>query len=74
MIKPLKLDSHPELRDSYFGNYRRLVYLSQSKSDALYDMARNAAARLDLEFEHVHCGFGELESELSRFVADTTDG
>ena len=27
----LGLDRHPELRDAYFGNYRRLVLLSQSE-------------------------------------------
>ena len=64
VIKPLKLDSHPELRDSYFGNYRRLVFLSQKKSEALFDAAQRAASRLGLEFEHVHCGFGELGSGL----------
>ena len=28
VIRPLQLDKHPELRDAYFGNYRRLVFLS----------------------------------------------
>ena len=64
VIKPLKLDSHPELRDSYFGNYRRLVFLSQKKSEALLGAAQRASERLGLEFEHVHCGFGELGSSL----------
>jgi len=29
MIKGLKLDRHPELRDQYFANYTRVIYLSQ---------------------------------------------
>ncbi|MBT3900048.1 MAG: DUF1638 domain-containing protein, partial [Gammaproteobacteria bacterium] len=29
VLKPLKLDLHPELVDAYFGNYQRLNYLSQ---------------------------------------------
>ena len=74
VIRPLKLDSHPELRDAYFGNYRRLVYLSQQPDDALLAAAREAAARLELEFEHIHCGFGELESGLANFVAAQVDG
>lgn len=74
VVKPLKLDTHPELRDSYFGNYRRLVYLSQTQDPQLLDRARDAARRLDLDFEHVHCGFGELESGLTGFVAGITDG
>ena len=30
VIEPLGLDRHPELRDMYFGNYRRLIYLAQT--------------------------------------------
>ncbi len=65
VIEPLGLDEHPDLRDSYFGNYARLVYLSQTLDAGLVQAARQAADRLGLAFEHVHCGFGELESELA---------
>ncbi len=64
VIKPLKLEQHPELRDAFFGNYRRLVYLSQTRSKELLAAARDAARRLELDFEHVHCGYGGLESGL----------
>ena len=64
VIEPLKLDEHPELFDAYFGNYRRVVYLSQVEDAELMSAARDAASRLGLEFEHVHCGYGELESGL----------
>lgn len=74
VIRPLRLDSHPELRDSYFGNYRRLVYLSQQQDDELLQAARAAADRLGLAFEHRHCGFGELESGLAEFVAEAPHG
>ena len=73
VIRPLKLDTHPELRDTYFGNYRRLVYLSQSAGDELLEKARDAAVRLNLEFEHIHCGFGDLESGLSDFIAGSAN-
>ena len=65
VMKPLGLDRHPELRDAYFGNYRKLVYLSQTEDARLLESATQAAARLDLEFEHVHCGYGELASGLA---------
>jgi hypothetical protein len=65
VIEPLGLDAHPELRDDYFGNYTRLVYLSQSLDTGLMQAAMEAADRLALPFEHVHCGLGELESELA---------
>ncbi len=68
VTKPLKFEEHPELRDMYFGNYRRLVYLSQKIDEALLEAARAAAAKLELEFEHVHVGYGELESGLKNMV------
>jgi len=74
VIEPLKLDAHPELRDAYFGNYTRLVYLSQTRDSELLDAGKAAAARLSLPFEHVHCGFGELETELAQRVSRWDDG
>jgi hypothetical protein len=60
----LGLDRWPELRDEYFGNYRRLVYLSQVESEALIEEARRAAERLELEFEHRNVGYGDLATTL----------
>ena len=74
VIRPLGLDTHPELRDNYFGNYRRLVYLSQTHNEDLVVAAKAAAAQLGLQFEHIHCGFGDLESGLSSFVGGGTHG
>ena len=34
MKRGLGLDRYPELRDQYFGHYRRLVYLAQSDDSA----------------------------------------
>lgn len=50
------IDRHPELRDMYFGNYTRVVLLSQSDDPVVLDAAEAAAARLDLEFVHVPTG------------------
>jgi len=52
----LGLDRHPELRDAYFGNYRRVVLLSQTEDASVVDAGRRAAEMLGLEFEHVHVG------------------
>jgi hypothetical protein len=68
VIQGLKLDAHPELLSLYFGNYVRLVYLSQTRDDALVAQARAAAARLGLAFEHVRTGYGDLEPALTRAV------
>lgn len=67
----LGLDRHPELRDAYFGNYRRVVYLSQVDDPQLVDEAREAAERLGLAFEHLRAGYGDLESSLRSVAAPT---
>jgi hypothetical protein len=57
----LGLDRWPHLRDAYFGNYTRVVYLSQAPPTAArMDQARRAADRLGLHLEHVHVGTGDM--------------
>ncbi|HEU4750035.1 MAG TPA: DUF1638 domain-containing protein [Acidimicrobiia bacterium] len=60
----LGLDRWPQLRDEYFRNYRRLVYLSQTNRPELVTGAAEAADRLGLEFEHVHVGYGDFQPVL----------
>ena len=62
----LGLDRWPQLRDQYFGNYRRLVFLSQVDNPDLVDRARAAAHRLGLEFEHRAVGYGEFAPAVIR--------
>ena len=64
VIKGLGLDRHPELRDQYFGNYQRLVYLAQTDDPALVTAARRGARRLGLTFEVRRTGFGDLATSL----------
>ena len=40
----------------YFGNYTRLVLLSQSADPRIVTSAKAAADRLGLRFEHRHTG------------------
>ena len=68
VLGALMLDRHPELLESYFGNYRRAVYLSQTRDADLLASARRAAVTLRLDFHHVHCGFGALETSLGAFA------
>jgi len=44
----LGLDRHPQLFDTYFGNYRRVVHLAQVPDPAMTVRAEAAAARLGL--------------------------
>jgi hypothetical protein len=60
----LGIDRHPQLRDMYFGNYTRLVYLAQTHDADLIEEAAAAARRLGLAFEHHHVGLGDLEPAL----------
>jgi hypothetical protein len=54
------------LRDDYFRNYRRLVYLAQFEDDDLTAKAKAAAERLNLSFERRFTGLGAM----ARFLAD----
>ncbi len=65
VIRGLGIDRHPELLPLYFGNYRRLVYLSQAEDAALLTKARAAADRLGLAFEHRPTGLGGLSAFLT---------
>ena len=67
--RPLGLDRHPELREMYFGNYERLVYLAQTEDPALTARAEEAAARLGLPFERRFTGYGDLATELEALAA-----
>ncbi len=63
--KPLGLDKHPQLRDTYFGNYEKLVYLAQTDDAELTEKAAAAADRLALSFERRFTGYGDLASALA---------
>ena len=62
--KGLGLDKHPELTTAYFGNYRRIVYLSQTKSDKLEALAEQHAQYLGLQYEHRHTGLDNVEHQI----------
>jgi hypothetical protein len=64
VTRGLGLDRHPELLPTYFGNYRRLVYLAQGEDPALVTAARRAAAQLGLAFQLRRSGHGELGPAL----------
>ncbi len=68
VIQGLGLDEHPELFPTYFGNYRKLVYLAQRPSPHAIDAARAIAARMGLGFESCATGYGTLETAITGAV------
>lgn len=64
VYKPLGLDRHPQLRDEYFSNYTRLLYLAQTHDPQLDQKAQDAAKRLGLRYERLQTGFGTLEPAI----------
>ena len=64
VIEPLGLDRHPQLKDMYFGNYTKLVYLSQVEDEGLQQKAKEAADYLGLAYEYRFTGYGDLTAEL----------
>ena len=67
--RPMGLDRHPELRDMYFGNYRKLVYQAQINDPVLDAKAEDCAVRLGLDYERRFTGYGDLAVTLDRVAA-----
>jgi hypothetical protein len=74
VIRGLGLDRHPELFPSYFGNYRKLVYLAQSPSPDAQAQARAIAARMGLSYDYHSTGYGALETGLRAAVRRADPG
>ncbi len=68
VIQGLGLDRHPELREAYFGNYTRVIYLAQMHDTGLLEAARVAANRLGLAFETRYTGLAGLARPVLAFA------
>jgi uncharacterized protein DUF1638 len=69
VLRELGLDRYPELRDTYFGHYTRVVWLAQEPDDELRALAEQAAASIGLPLTVVDTGTSGLERELAALLA-----
>lgn len=68
IMKGLGLDRFPELKEEYFRNYTRLVYLVQNEDSELVEKARQIADYLALPLELRVTGYGLLEERLVKMM------
>ena len=64
VIRGLGLDRHPELHDAYFGNYKRVLYLAQTRSPNLLTRAEACAEKLKLSFEVHFTGLAPFRNAM----------
>ena len=66
--RELGLDRYPELRDDYFRNYTRVMWLAQRPTPATRRAAERAAERIGLDHVVREVGDSGLERELERLL------
>lgn len=64
IMKGMGLDRFPQLKDDYFVNYKRVVYLVQKPDPALIEQAKAVATYLGLPLEIRATGYHLLEARL----------
>jgi hypothetical protein len=64
IMKSMGLDRYPELKESYFANYKRIVYLAQVLEPELKAKAEAISNYLGLPLEIRETGFNYLETRL----------
>jgi len=68
IMEGMGIEKHPELLPLYFGNYKRLLYISQIENAELQEKAKAAASKLSLNYEYRLTGLFGLEQFLAAKV------
>lgn len=72
IMKSMGLDRFPQLKQDYFANYERVVYLVQKPDPALLEQAKAVATYLGLPLEIRATGYHRLEERLVAKLGSTT--
>ncbi len=72
VVRELGLDRHPDLREEYFRNYTRVVWLAQRPTAATHAAAERAAAQIGLPLETQVVGTERLERQLETLLVDAS--
>jgi Protein of unknown function (DUF1638) len=68
VVRELGLDRHPELRDDYFRNYTRVLWLAQRPTKTTRAAAQRAAERIGLPLHERVVGNHGLERQLEQLL------
>ena len=70
IVKGLKIETHPQLKEIFFQNYKQLMYYSQEEDEALINKAHEIAEWLKLPLNIRQVGYGDLERRLVAIMED----
>jgi len=65
ILEELGINKHPELRDMYFGNYTRMLYLAQTENPERLAQAQQAAAAINLPLEVHYTGLEPFSEAMN---------
>ena len=68
VIVELGLDKYPHLRDDYFKNYSRVIWLAQRRTPELEQAAMDAAREIGLPLEIQSAGYAGLTKQVLELI------
>ena len=69
VIVELGLDKYPHLRDDYFKNYTRVIWLAQIRTPELEQAAIDAAAEIGLPLQIQSAGYAGLTHQVMELIS-----